>query len=425
MTHHAWLASLWGLALVAHGSAMGHPTHGPKDDASSLGQVFAPLGYAGENGFAELYALGRPTPVDQREAALREDVARFERLLASGQGRWRDAMSAQPRTPQDPADPSHWCRFEAGQPCLADVRANPQAFVAQIERHEGVLDQASQLERFGHFQNPFALHHAMPLPNYQPLGWLPTRHAVWFIEGHTQRALTGTCRGLKVGRTLLEQGDFHEGSLVGAVMVTQHATLLAEMLAELPAEHALPETCQSVLAQPLNTEAAVCRAITGAGRLVLSPLVGGALATRARNEGAEGHLDADRTIERLARSYAWFCGAAVEQSILGDVPVPDAPTATAAQTAEECQDNATGCAFADMGGTVSGSEAQRLQDTAAIWQATQWLVRHRSGNLNEGATGTSRATVANGQLHVMLFQHSRSSASGFHWSVPLPGSAAP
>ena len=146
---------------------------------------------------------------------------------------------------------------------------------------------------------------------------------------------------------------------------------------------------------------------------------------RAREEGVEAHVDAERTIERIARPYAWFCGASVQQAVLKDAPVPDAPLATAAQTAEECQDNANGCALADIGGAVSGAEAQRLQDTAAIWQATQWLVRQRGNDMAEGATGMPRATVANGQLHVQLFQPSRSSATGFHWSVPLPGSARP
>ena len=401
--------AVWGLSRAMGPTAV---------ERQALAMIDAPPESPGRDGYAELYTVGHDVPEAERAAVLAEDVRRFSAVPAQGEGpgsTWTSALQDWPALGQSREDDPAWCSLrEPG--CLQRVRAAPQAYAGLIGRNAALLDRAAALAAWDHFQSPFPARLDSPLPAYQLLTRSLTRDAWRFANGEVEAALAGACAGVAQGRGLIAAGDSLIGSMVGAALVDGNATLLAEMLAELPRGHPLPPQCEAAFALPLPTAEAVCRAMLAEGRFATEGMrhqVGASVAAAAaeRNLPVRGTrllLDPERTAARGAPKFAWYCGDQARDQIAADRPLHD-PTPPPSTWTLACASNIIGCILMDIAAPAYADYGQRLQDADA-------RLRTLAALLLDAEAGT---------LGTPLF-FARPRADGQEpdgtWTVPLPAS---
>ncbi|MES5815429.1 hypothetical protein [Pseudoxanthomonas sp. Soil82] len=447
-----WLAAgvvalaMFVLAVYALSRAMG-PT---RAESAALALVDAPPQLPdGRDGFAALYSVGHDVPASDQARVLAEDVRRFaaspplsmeEGATAPG---WRSVLDDWPRLDPPQAGVPPWCPLrEPG--CIERVRAAPEAYAGLIERHAVQLERSSALAGYDYFRNPFAARLDMPIPAYQSLTHLPTRNAWRFARGELDAALAGTCDGVALGRRMIESGDSLIASMIGAALVQGHATLLAEMLAELPRQHPLPAQCSEAVARPLALEQGVCRVMLGEGRFSIGGMrtqVTGQIAAEASGHdvpawGTRLLFDPERTAARMAPTFAWYCGDQARALVAADRPLAD-QTPPPSLWSLRCASNPVGCILADIAQPAYADYGVRLQDAGARLRTTAallWL-RGLDGPIDEAALARApaplrsperplRLDLATGTLGTALYEKPRSGTHGHDgtWSVPLPGS---
>ncbi|AKC87714.1 hypothetical protein [Pseudoxanthomonas suwonensis] len=415
-------------------------------EREALALIDAPPENEGRDGFAALYTVARQVPEAEQAGVLAEDVRRFAATPPAPDGSpppWRSALEDWPDLVATREDDPAWCTLrEPG--CLERVRAAPQAYAALLERNATLLDRAVALAAWGHFRNPFAVRFDTPLPAYQPMTRLATRDAWRFAAGDVDAALAGVCSGVLQGRRMVEAGDSLIGSMIGATLVQGNATLLAEMLAELPRGHALPARCDAAFALPLALEDGVCRTMLAEGRFATGGLrshVTTAVAAEVADRdwpkwGARLLFDPERTVARGAPKFAWYCGAQARELIARDRPLRD-PTPPPSRWSLACASNAAGCILADIAAPAYADYGLRLQDADArlrTMAALLWL-RGRDGEIDEAALAQLPAPMRSparplrldavaGTLVTALHERPREGPGGHagNWSVPLPAS---
>ena len=324
------------------------------------------------------------------------------------------------------------------------MRAAPQAYAGLLERDAALLDRAAALAEWDHFRSPFPARFDTPLPAYQPLTRLVTRDAWHFVSGDLEAALAGSCAGVLQGRRLIQSGDSLIGSMIGAALVNGNATLLADMLAELPGDQRLPVQCGAAFASPLPAAEGVCQAMLAEGRYSTGAMrsqVGAAVAADAAGRklpqwGARLLFDPERTAARMAPRFAWYCGEQARELIAQDRPLRD-PTPPPSPWSLACASNPVGCILADIAAPAYVDYALRLQDADARLRtlaALLWL-RERGGAIDATALAQVPAWMQSpsrpllldvdaGTLGTAVFEARRQHANGPDgtWSVPLPGS---
>ena len=324
------------------------------------------------------------------------------------------------------------------------MRAAPQAYAGLLERDAALLDRAAALAEWDHFRSPFPARFDTPLPAYQPLTRLVTRDAWRFVSGDVEAALAGSCAGVLQGRRLIQSGDSLIGSMIGAALVNGNATLLADMLAELPGDQRLPVQCGAAFASPLPAAEGVCQAMLAEGRYSTGAMrsqVGAAVAADAAGRklpqwGARLLFDPERTAARMAPKFAWYCGEQARELIAQDRPLRD-PTPPPSRWSLACTSNPVGCILADIAAPAYADYALRLQDADARLRtisALLWL-RERGGAIDAAALAQVPAWMQSpsrplrldadaGTLGTAVFERPRQDDSGHDgtWSVPLPGS---
>lgn len=434
-------AALFAAAVWAASRAMG-PTAAERE---ALALLDAPPAVSGRDGFAALYTLRHDVPEPEQAGVLAEDVRRFAAAppAADPGPVWTSALQDWPGLDVARQGDPDWCPLR--QPgCLERVRAAPQAYAQMLERHAALLERIEALDARDHFQNPFPARFDTPLPAYQPLTRPLTRDAWRFASGDVDAGLAGACAGVARGRRLIAAGDSLIGSMIGAALVEGHATLLAEMLAELPRGHALPAQCQAAFELPFPLEQGVCRAMLAEGRYATGAMCDqiGAVATvqaQERNLPAWSMrllFDPERTAARGAPKFAWYCGEQARAQIAQDLPLHD-PTPPPSRWTLACASNPVGCILADIAAPAYHGYAARQQDVDARLRAMAALLRLRAG---EGAIDSAALAglpaplqspsrpllldVDAGTLGITLFQPLRDDGTvrDRAWTVPLPAS---
>ena len=420
----------------------------PKAERDALALVDAPRAHGERDGFADLWTVSYDVPPAERRRVLDEDVRHFAGLQAQYppiQGAthaWRSAREDWPRLDEARGRDPAWCPSrETG--CLERVRAAPDDYAGLLEQHALQLERAAALSEFDHFRNPFPPRYDVPLPEFQALTRLSTRAAWRFVHGDTDEALADACAGVSQGRTLIDAGDSLIGSMIGTAMVEGNATLLAEMLAELPRDHPLPAHCDTAFARPPDLAGGVCRTMLAEGRLAT-----GAMRNHMTTEGLAAELasqglpawsarlffDPERTVARGAPKFAWYCGAQARELIAQDRPLRD-PTPPPSSWSLACASNAVGCILVDVAATAYANYGLRLQDADArlrTMAALLWL-RGRGGAIDEVALAQLplssqsparplRLDTAAGTLGTALYEPPRGDGGDGTWSVPLPAS---
>ncbi|KAF1692701.1 hypothetical protein [Pseudoxanthomonas koreensis] len=415
-------------------------------ESDALALIDAAPANQGRGGFAALYTVAHDVPEAEQAGVLAEDVRHFATapLVPDGSSPpWRSALEDWPRLGMSLEGDPAWCvSREPG--CLERVRASPQAYAGLLERNAALLDRTAALAAWDHFHSPFPARFDTPLPAYQSLSRLATRDAWRFVAGDIDVALAGACTGVLQGRRMIEAGDSLIGSMIGAALVQGNATLLGDMLAELPREHALPAQCDAAFALPLALGDGACRTMLAEGRLATGGLRGQVAASFAA-EVAGSDLpgwstrllfDPEHTAARGAPKFAWYCGAQARELIAQDSPLRD-PAPPPSRWSLACASNAVGCILVDIAAPAYADYGLRLQDADARLRTTAallWL-RGRDGAIDEAALAQLpapmrspsrplRLDIAAGTLATALHERPREGQDGHDgsWSLPLPAS---
>ena len=445
-----WLAGaalafvLFSTAVYLVSRAMG-PTRAERE---ALARVDAPVAYGRHDGFSALWSLGYDVPPGEQAAVLAEDVRRATALPPAGMpgsgtfAPWRSAREDWPRLGGSGAGDPGWCRArEAG--CLDRVGAGPGKVAALPEPNAPALERVEALTSFDHFRSPFPPREEIPFPEYQQLV-RPATHAAWrFSQGDVDAGLSGACSGISRGRTLVAAGDSLIGSMMGAALIQGNTTLLAEMLAELPRDRALPAPCAEAFAAVVPLQEGVCRTMLSEGRFMAATFrsqLTGTMASEAAKRKFPGWtlrllFDPERAAARTAPTFAWYCGDEAGGLLAQDRPLHD-PTPPPSRWSLACASNYIGCILSDIARPAYGDYGRRLQDADArlrTMAALLWL-RTQEGPIDAVALERLPATMRSparplqldattGTLATAVYGKPTVDDSGAGaWSVPLPAS---
>ena len=445
-----WFAVMAGVVLLlVVGVYLASRAMGPASaEKDALALVDAVPDYQGKDGFAALYTVAHDIPEAKQGSVLAEDLQRvmaLPPLPADGTGAptWRSALEDWPALGESRADDPAWCSLrEPG--CLERVRSTSQDYAGLLGRNAAQLERAASLSAWDYFAYPFPPRLDAPLPAFQSLTRLTTRDAWRFANGETDAGLAGVCAGVAQGRKLIAAGDSLIGSMIGAALVQGNATLLAEMLAELPRDHVLPAQCESALTVITPLEDGVCRTMLSEARFVVggmrtqvtAQMAGDLTAKKIPNWTARLLFDPERTVARMAPKFAWYCGDEARELLAQDRPLLDrSPPPT--RWSLQCASNPVGCILADIAQPAYMDYGLRLQDAEARLRATAallWL-REQPGAMDEAALARLPASMQSparplhldtvaGALATALYDQAgkRDNRHDGNWAVPLPAS---
>lgn len=422
---------------------------GPSDEQEAALASLERAGPApGRNAFAALWLLTYDIPKDAQDAIVAQDAKSFARLplpdadaydptQTSG---WQTAAAS--RFAKLTPSAEDWERFcKTRQPgCIAKVRADREGYAALLKRNEKLIERAAGLREFGHYRNAFPMRMDMPIPSFQYAITPMARHALAFADGDFDAALAGACADMAAWRRIGTHSDSLIVRMIGIAYATDgYARLIADMMAELPSDQALPPECAAAFATPSAEESLLCEAMKGESAYVRSGIRAAANTSRPTGGVIDFFFpvlfDAEMTDARLAASHARMCAASARAGIAADRPAEFPPSGR--HWGFDCVGNAAGCMLAHIGGDGADFNpyARRAQDYAVrlrLMGALLWLREHADGK-------TSIATelrklppafvspghpieVADGGKAVRIGQFDDTREA--YWQVPLPQLAA-
>jgi hypothetical protein len=287
------------------------PTPAQVEAMRVLAQPTPPV--AGRDATDALWVLDHDVPPARHAevgAAYRRYLDRFDALVRSGRRaeaeRLVDPLAAWPAFAKADGDDDVLC--DTQQPgCLAFVRRDLGAVHRTLVRHAGQLRAARRLREYDGARYGVVATPTQRLPLMapgRPLVW--TALAARFARGDHEGALRETCADLAAWRRLGADNDQLIFALVGTGLVRQDLVLLAEMLAELPADTPLPAACVAAVAPGAASESSLCAAIKTEYRFVASVAEDGFVSEE--ESGSDGvarwALDADHFVALVAPRYA-------------------------------------------------------------------------------------------------------------------------
>ena len=422
------LAAVWGASRLL----------GPTSEQRRAVDVFEQLPPPqGSNAFPALWLLQWDVPEAEQAAIVAEDAERFRALPPPGDPargaagfrsvaaeRYEDLEAALA------AEPASCEMREDG--CLDRVRAERDAHAARLEQSAHLVDRVQAVFDHDHYRNLLPPALDTPFPRLQLMTLAQTRHALQFVDGDVDAALAGTCRRVDGWRRLAGNADSLIVTMYAAAGIQGDGRLLADMLAELPPDHALPSNCTAALAPLQAGDLTLCPAMRGEWELGTSALdaleTEMGLAHRARQWLL---WDREATVALSARNLAWPCGEEAEQAMAEDRPMR-APLQDGGWRFE-CVANVMGCVLMDIATPAYADYGLRLQDAGAqirVLRTLGWL-RGRSAagdarsarallaDVPDGLRGPGRAVEVDPDgrhLRIELFDTRRAD----HWRVPLP-----
>lgn len=425
------LAALWGFSRL----------RGPSAEQRAALALFEQIPEpSGRNAWPLAWLLQWDVPFAELERVAAEDAARFAALSPPGDAAREPAVAAfqsvaveryRDLAPLLADEPASCGLRESG--CLAHVRSDRQAHAERLAAAVELVDRVEALADYDHMYRPLPPALDELYPRALGLGLAKTRHALWFVDGEHDRALAGSCRAIAGQRRLATHADMLLFSMSAVSALEGQTALLAEMLAELPAEHALPPDCGQALAPLQPHELGICQAMHGEWQLGAS-----AMAWIQPSPSAAQRLqmklvyDQEATDARRAGYLAWPCSEEAERLRAQDLPV-QVPETPGSLGRVECWANLLGCILSDIAAPAYVPYESRAQDAAARIRLLQALVWMR-GQVADGDTRDTRALLAASPqlprggprsievdedgtgLRMSLFNQQRET----HWAIPLP-----
>lgn len=348
-----------------------------------------PRSMPGSNAYADLWRLDYAMPDEAVEAMLQADIDSLQALLDSHadlaeEGAFFTATAQQyyPRRGQ-PLSERPYCGWRDQQDCLSRVRGEADTVALALQQDAEVLRILEGLPAHGHVRNRFQRTLLTPVPE---LGWLRMVHtasALDFAEGRVQQALERSCRNIGAARRLAGHSDDLVMAMVMDAQVRTGTEVLAQMLAELPLDYPLPDSCLAAFAPALAT-ADICRAIAGeyrANQNLFRRLPDGPAPWEEKLLMKLAYR-AERSWHRAAVFPAEFCQpsllqALAEAQVLQRVeheakePVEFLPT-------RACLSNPVGCILVEVGAGMGGNYLVRRQQTEVVVRLMHRLLMVRA-----------------------------------------------
>lgn len=393
----------------------------------------------GTNAFPALWLLQWDVPESEQASVVAEDVERFRSLPPSGDPARPAALAnfrsvAAERYPdlEDTlaSEPVN-CAWDRGG-CLETVRTNRDAHAARLERAAGLLERVEAVLTHDHYRSQLPAALDMPFPRLQLMPLAATRHALQFVEGDVDGALANNCRALAGWRRLAGNSDSLMLAMFSARGIQGHASLLAEMLAEIPLDHPLPPACQLALAPLQAGEMNLCTAMRGEWEFADSAIDALESDQRALARLTRWLLiDREGIAAQRAQELAWTCGGEAAAALVEDRPLGESHPARGLMRFE-CVANLVGCVLTDIAVPAYADYGLRMEDARArisLLRALEWMRgQAAAGNgdparlLGElpGRTISPDRTVdldpETGQLRMQLLYDRPET----HWRIPLP-----
>ena len=352
--------------------------------ALALMQDRAPLP-PGENAFPAIWLLDYDVPRDQLQAVAEADYAQPTLVPSpNGDGTFvapsRAALAGFHHQKPSSEDVQLFCNG-SDTDCVDKVRADPEAYDGLIERNRALLDRVVALQSYGYHRSPHGDPTQAAYAPVQYAGYDLTRVAWEFSRGNFDDALTGACDGAQAWRRLGASSDLFLMRSVGTGYTERYIRLLARMLGELPASHALPASCAAAFAPPAVADASVCEAMRGEfsftrhhiRQLVTDPE---AITSKIPDPSPRTLVsDPDTSLAILAEAHSWACSDPTASALEKDVRVDPGQNRKSLWRLE-CVANPTGCLLADIAFPAYYHYQWKAQDHAArleLMGALLWL----------------------------------------------------
>lgn len=321
--------------------------------------------------FPLLWSLYHAVPATERASLLAADQQAYAALEAAGKP--ADFRSvAEDKYPKAEPDRGKLCPRSQEADCLAFVRAQPDVVRAEVARHAALLARAAELRAADHARYGFrpSLYSRLPQMSVGPLQ--RSAVALQFIDGQVDPALDNACRDLAAWRRLRSHTDMLVLDMVGVAFASDAASLLATMLAELPADHVLPSGCAQALAAPDESEFDQCDVWRGEFASIANTLVDLPRTGMGALEGRDPGL-LDSFAPMLVNERATIAGFAPHFARLCTEDAAQAPGPPGWQARVF---NPIGSQYFEIALADYGSYRQRALDFAAILQGLRsvaWL----------------------------------------------------
>lgn len=433
------------LVLVTAAWAISRVMYPTESQREAIAEMEQPPDFGGENAFALLWTLGRDVPEDRLEAVMAEDVRRFSEKPAIPDPDERESWGIKsvaedyPDLTPSAEDRERFCRPRKDD-CLARVREDLEAYVALVERNRRLLDRIAALREFDYVRFEFPYRVYTPLPSYQNIFLLRTRHAVAFAQGRTREALEATCRDINTWRRLGAHSDNLITRLISVANSTDnHGHMLANMLGELPVDMPLPEACDDALAPPGFVDVSICNAMHGefntsahSIRNLWEPMGQSGLLDRLSRPLL---FDAEATVGMSAQQLRSFCGESERDRLRADRrEIPESSTLGMLRFA--CVANPIGCMMNSIALPSYTDYRYRLQDHGAklrVLGSLTWMRRNADDGRSPADLLADRPDDFKSPardiefgpdgrtLRVPLYDTKR----GEYWSIPLPPALHP
>jgi hypothetical protein len=261
-------------------------------------------------------------------------------------------------------DRALFCGTDDETTCLAQVRAAPEAVAEAVSRNAGLVERIQRLRDTEVLRNAMPAKLLAPMPAFTN-GTLPmTAHALVFVQGDEEEAVTETCRDLAAWRQLALNTDLLIGTMVGIAYAGRgYGELLAEMLAEWPVDRPLPAACEQALAPPSEDDLRLCHAARGEFRVQQAAYDLNAVVFEGDSWLARPTrlllYDHDSTVALAAENLAPYCRADRAGRLGHDWP----ESHREAFLRWTCVGNFMGCALTSVAhGGLYGDYADRMLD---------------------------------------------------------------
>ncbi len=335
-----------------------------------------PAAASGANGYGWLMMADYVIAPGNVDAALAGEVAHFAAWLEAsavpnalaGDTPETYVPQLQAKFPKRPAL-SHLdalCNLGAA-PCLATLRAEPEALRAQLRRHAERLDFAERSLAAPQFSTPYPPAMEAPLANFGSWRLVLTSVAVDFEDGRQPQALRRGCDLLADARRINRESGRLLERMVAQALAESAATLLLEMRHDRPDE-TLPPECAVALAPLDEAEFLVCSGLKGEFRMhaLQNQRFARQLAGWQPKNLLFRALLFDEALQNawVAAAMAPYCDEPHRQAIRrGELPQP-APAASRLETAD-CYGAYVSCVLASIATPSYRNYASRMLDHGA------------------------------------------------------------
>ncbi|MCC5865577.1 MAG: hypothetical protein JJU31_10695 [Wenzhouxiangella sp.] len=438
---------LIGLVVIMSGLWLASRALPPTDtEREALTLLSSPPTFEGANAFSTLWLMLYDVPAEEGDAVMAADIDAHRRhharpwaegnavpIVSKAATRYRELRP-------DEEDRQLFCQSSAGS-CLDQVRTDPDRIRQLVLRHSTLLDRIASLADHDYVQNLFPPELLFPTPALQVNLYTKTLHALNFVDGDIDQALEGSCRDLQTWRRLGAHSDTLLMRMIGQAFESRSfAPLLADMLAELPLGHPIPEACLRLAQTAEIDELSICLPMRGEFQFVKATMQNpdfhndpsaDTLSIRWRNRMHSLFFSADASVARVAPHYAQWCGERLKSAAIADDPSPDL-LEPKPLISFRCLGNWAGCLLTDL--TLTAPSAYHLShlDYGAYRRALAaliWLQQHGQ-DIEYGDTFASlpaelqsetrplHLDLESASIHVELHQVSEHPV----FSLPLPGS---